>query len=153
MAIRDILSFDKNLAARLIRCLYIVALVLIAVMVVLGVVRGVRIMSHPAMPPAAMADNAAPGTATPAPPPPGVVQRFGERRMMMERRFSRGDFGRRDFGGPRRFGMFGMGRNPVLAGILVIFGALLRGAIILMIVRILSELGLAILAMPRRSET
>ena len=66
---------------------------------------------------------------------------------MMEHRF-----GRRQFGGPRRFGMFGMGRNPVVAGIFVIFGALLRGAIMLMVVRILAEIGLAVLAMPRRQE-
>jgi hypothetical protein len=45
-----------------------------------------------------------------------------------------------------------MGRNPMLGGLFVIFGALLRGAIILMIVRILAELGLAVLAMPRRNE-
>ena len=49
-------------------------------------------------------------------------------------------------------GMFGMGRNPVLAGIFVVFGSLLRGAIILRIVRILAELGIAVLAMPRRTE-
>jgi hypothetical protein len=147
MAARDILALNTNLAPRLIRCLYIVALVLIAVMVVLGVVRGVRIMTRPPMPPVTMTDNAAPDAAAPQPPQPGMTgQRFGDRRMMMERRF-----GRRDFGG-RRMGMFGMGRNPMLAGIFVIFGALLRGIIILMIVRILAELGLAVLAMPRRSE-
>jgi hypothetical protein len=147
MATRDILSLDNSLAPRLIRCLYIVALVLITVMVLLGVMRGVRIMSRPAMPPAAMADSAAPGAAMPAPPRPGMTQRFDDRRMMGGRRF-----GRRDFGG-RRMGMFGMGRNPLLGGLFVILGALLRGAIVLMIVRILAEIGLAVLAMPRRNET
>jgi hypothetical protein len=146
MATRDILSLDNSLAPRLIRCLYIVALVLITVMVLLGVMRGVRIMSRPAMPPAAMTDSAAPNAAMPA-PPPGMTQRFNDRRMMGERRF-----GRRDFGG-RRMGLFGMGRNPLLGGLLVILGALLRGAIVLMIVRILAEIGLAVLAMPRRNET
>lgn len=145
MATRDILSLDNSLAPRLIRCLYIVALVLITVMVLLGVVRGVRIMSLPAMPPAAMADSAAPNAAMPAPPPPGMTQRFDDRRMMGER------FGRRGYGG-RRMGLFGMGRNPLLGGLFVILGALLRGAIVLMIVRILAEIGLAVLAMPRRSE-
>ena len=74
-------------------------------------------------------------------------QRFDDRRMMGERRF-----GRRDFGG-RRMGLFGMGRNPLLSGLFVILGALLRGAIVLMIVRILAEIGLAVLAMPGRNET
>ncbi len=110
MATRDILTLNNSIAPRLIRCLYIVALVLITVMVVLGVFRGVRIMTRPAMPPAAMADNAAPPSAAmPAPPPPGVMQRFGDRRMMMERMRGR-DFGR------RRFAPFGLGRNPLLGG-------------------------------------
>ena len=147
MATRDILNLDNSIAPRLIRCLYIVALVLITVMVLLGVLRGVRMMSRPAMPPAAMADSAAPSAAIPAPPAPGMAQRFGDRRMMGERRF-----GRRDFGG-RRMGLFGMGRNPLLGGLFVILGALLRGAIVLMIVRILAEIGLTVLAMPRRNET
>ena len=63
--------------------------------------------------------------------------------MMMQRRF-------------RRPGMmrapFGFGRNPVLAGAFTIFMTLLRGAIILMVARILAEIGLAVLAMPRRQE-
>ena len=144
MAARDILNLDNPLASRLIRCLYVVALVLITVMVLVGVIRGVRMMSRLATPPTAMMDNAAPGVATPAPPPPGMMQRFDDRRMM----------GRRgDFGGRRRMGPFGIGRNPMLAGLFVIFGALLRGAIGLMVVRILAELALAILAMPRRTET
>jgi hypothetical protein len=146
MATRDILNLDNALAPRLIRCLYTAALILITVMVVLGVVRGVRIMSLPPLPPAAIADAAAPGMAMPA-LPPGMAERLGDRRMMGERRFDR-----RDFGGRRRFAPFGLGRNPVIAGLFVIFGTLLRGAIILMVVRILAELGIAVLAMPRRSE-
>jgi hypothetical protein len=148
MAIRDMLSLNKNLAPRLIRCLYIVALILIAVMVLLGVVRGVRIMSRPPMPPAAVANSApapaAPDATTPPQPQFGMMgRRMGpgmNRRMMMYRRFDRGPF------------VFGLGRNPLLAGAFVILGALLRGAIILMVVRILAELGLAILATPRKSE-
>ncbi len=58
MAARDILNLDNALAPRLIRCLYTAALILITVMVVLGVVRGVRIMSRPPLPPAAMANGA-----------------------------------------------------------------------------------------------
>ncbi len=54
--------------------------------------------------------------------------------------------------GPMGFGPLPM-RNPMLAGVIVIFGTFLRGAIILMIVRILAEMGIAVLAMPRRTET
>jgi hypothetical protein len=66
----------------------------------------------------------------------------GQRRMMMNRRFGR----------ERGFAPFGIGRNPVLAGGWIILGALLRGAITLLVVRILAEMGLAVLAMPRRAE-
>jgi hypothetical protein len=140
MAAGDIFALNNSMAARLIRCLYIVAMVLIAIMVVLGVVRGVRIMMRPPMmpvtmtdaPPSAQADQqAAPRAAMPG------------RRMMMMRRF-------------RRPGMmrapFGFGRNPAIAGAFTIFMTLLRGVIILMVVRILAEIGLAVLSMPRRSE-
>ena len=72
----------------------------------------------------------------------GMMMGPGQRRMMMMRRF-----------GPRPIGPFGIGRNPVLAGLWIILGALLHGAIGLLVVRILAELGLAILAMPRHSET
>jgi len=147
MAARDILNLDNALAPRLIRCLYTAALILITVMVVLGVVRGVRIMSLPPLLPAVMA-NSAPAPAAPdaaAPPQSGMMDPGMNRRMMMDRRF-----GRRPMG-PMGFGPLPM-RNPMLAGIIVIFGTLLRGAIILMIVRILAEIGLAILAMQRRTE-
>jgi hypothetical protein len=146
MAARDLLNLNNSIAPRLIRCLYIAALILITVMVLLGVMRGIRIMNRPMMPPAAITNSAAAPAAPDATTPPqgAMGQRFADRRMMMDRRFDRS--------GRRRFGMFGMGRNPMLGGLFVILGALLRGAIILMIVRILAELGLAILAMPRRSE-
>jgi hypothetical protein len=142
MAVGDILSLNNSMATRLIRCLYFAALILILVMVILGLLRGARIMSRPAMMPPAMAANGAPSDATPAPQPPqmGMPGRDG-RRFMMQRRM-RG-----------RPGLFGMGRNPMLSGIFVIVWTLVRGAIVLMIVRILAELALAILAMPRRSET
>ena len=140
MAVGDILTLKDSMAARLIRCLYVVALILIAVMVVLGVMRGVRIMMRPPM---------TPMTATSAPPSAQPDQQTApqaampNRRMMMNRRF-------------RRPGMmrapFGLGRNPAVAGAFAIFFALLHGAIILMVVRILAEIGLAVLAMPRRSE-
>jgi len=139
MAAGDIFALNNSVASRLIRCLYIVALILIAIMVVLGVMRGIRIMTFTprpmtaaSAPPSAQADQqAAPQAAMP------------DRRMMMQRRF-------------RRPGMmrapFGFGRNPAVAGAFTIFLTLLRGVIILMVVRILAEIGLAVLAMPRRQE-
>jgi len=147
MAAGDIFALNSSLASRLIRCLYIVALILIAVMVVLGAVRGVRIMTFTPRPmPAASAPPAAQPDQQAAPQAAMPVRPRG--RMMMQRRF-----------GPRRPGMgpLGLGRlplrNPILAGAVVIFGTLLRGAIMLMVVRILAEIGLAVLAMPRRQET
>lgn len=144
MAAGDIFALNNSLASRLIRCLYIVALILIAIMVIVGVVRGVRIMTFTPRPiPAAAGAPPAPGTATPAPPRSAMPAQPG-RRMMMLRRF-----------GPRRRGPLGMGllpRNPAVAGAITIFMTLLRGAIMLMVVRILAEIGLAVLAMPRRQE-
>ena len=144
MAIGDILSLKNSIAARLIRCLYIVALILIAVMVVLGVARGIRIMTFTPPPPTAAAAPRAPEAGQPPAPQMGMMQRNG--RMMMDRRFRR----------PGMMGLrapFGFGRNPALAGAFAIFFTLLRGAIMLMVVRILAEIGLAVLAMPRRQET
>jgi hypothetical protein len=143
MAISDIFTLRNSIAPRLIRSLYFVALVLIAIMVVLGVVRGIRIMSFtprpmPAIgapPPSGATQSTTPQTAMP--PRPG-------NRMMMRR------FRRPGMMGPRA--PFGLGRNPVAAGAFTIFFALLRGAIALMVVRILAEIGIAILAMPRRTE-
>jgi len=145
MAAGDIFALNNSLASRLIRCLYIVALILIAIMVILGVVRGIRIMTFTPRPMPAASAPPAPGTITPAPPQGAVPMRPGGR-MMMQRRFRR----------PRMTGPLGLGRlpfrSPLLAGVITIFGTLLRGAIVLMVVRILAEIGLAVLAMPRRQE-
>ena len=156
MAARDILTLDTPLGARLIRCLYALALILIAVMVILGLVRGVRTMMRTPPPPRpAISQNQAATPApdaaqAPQPPRPGMMgpgQRGmmmgpGQRRMMMMRRFGR-----------RSIGPFEIGRNPVLGGLWIILGTLLHGAIGLLVVRILAEMGLAVLAMPRRSES
>jgi hypothetical protein len=72
----------------------------------------------------------------------GMMMGPGQRRMMMMRRFGR-----------RSIGPFEIGRNPVLGGLWIILGTLLHGAIGLLVVRILAEMGLAVLAMPRRSES
>ena len=154
MAVGDILSLKHSMAARLIRCLYTLALILIAVMVVLGVAHGVRIMSFTPPPPPAAA--AAPPTADAAQPPAtqtGMMQGVPNGRMMMNRRtmMNRGMMRRNGMMGPRA--PFGMGRNPAVAGLFAIFMALIHGVIVLMVVRILAEIGLAVLAMPRRSET
>jgi hypothetical protein len=150
MAARDILTLDKPIAPRLIRCLYLVALILIAVLVILGIARGVRVMTLSPLPrPAVAAQNAAPSQ----PPGPGAMMNPGmmgpgarqAMREMMARRFGRGPFAMRGIGP--------FPRVPVLSGIVIIFFALLRGAVALLVVRILAELGLAILAMPRRAET
>ena len=144
MAARDILMLGNPIAPRLIRCLYIVVLILIAILVILGLVRGVRTMMRTPPPPRpAIAQSQAPGTTAPAPGArPGMApgRRFGP----MNRRFGGP--------GPRPRFAFGLGRNPLAAGILIIIATILRGAIALMVVRILAEMGLAILAMPRRSE-
>ena len=153
MAVGDIFALNNSLAARLIRCLYIVALILIAIMVILGVVRGVRIMTFTPrpMPAAAGAPPSAQATQPPAPGaamparPQGARHMGPGRRMMMMRRFRRPGMM-----GPRA--PFGFGRNPALAGAFAIFMTLLRGAIMLMVVRILAEIGLAVLAMPRRQD-
>jgi hypothetical protein len=162
MAARDILTLDKSIAPRLIRCLYIIAMVLIAVLVILGIARGVRVMTlqPPPRPAAASAQTPAPGAATPQPPGPGAMMNQGmmnpgtmgpgqrqAMRQMMARRFA---------GRPRGpFAMAGLGpfpRQPVVSGLFIIFFTLLRGAVVLLVVRILAEMGLAVLAMPRRSE-
>jgi hypothetical protein len=143
MAARDILTLDKPIASRLIRCLYIFAMVLITVLVIFGLIRGVRVMTLPPMPRPPIANNqtqAAPG-ATQLQPPAGMMGPVERRRMFMERRFR------------RPIGPFGMGRNPVMGGLFIILATLVRGLVALLVVRILAELGLAILAMPRRSET
>ena len=62
MAARDILTLNTPIASRLIRCLYIVALVLITVLVTLGLIRGIRVMtfSPPPRPAIANAQGTAP---------------------------------------------------------------------------------------------
>jgi len=143
MAIGDILALKTSLAARLIHALYAITLIIITVMVILGVVRGISIMSRPPMPPPTMSSDAAPADAQGALQQPDMqARRMAMQRFMMERRVRR----------PGPLGLFGIGRNPTLAGGFLILATLVRGAIMVMVVRILAELGLAVLAMPRRSE-
>jgi hypothetical protein len=140
MAATDILSLRTSMAERAIRWLYALALILITLGVIFGVWRGAMLASRaPMTNPPAMADNTnAPANAMTAQAPQPSAQAM---RPMGPRGFYRGR-------GDRRF--FMMRHHPMRAGIFMIISTLVRGFIALMIVRILAELGLAILAMPRR---
>ncbi len=154
MAARDIVTLRTPMAEGIIRLLYTIALILIALGVLFGIARGVMIMTHaPMHRPAVTADaNPQSGATTPQAP-----QTDAQNARPDFRSGPRGDFRgwrgfhHRRFGmmGPGRFGM--MGRSPALFGVFVIVGALLRGLIALLIVRVFAEMGLAVLAMPRRT--
>jgi len=146
MATRDILTLKTPMGEGIIRLLYTIALILIAIGVLMGLARGVMIMTHAPMQRPAITAPATPqsGAATPAPQTDAQNARPDFRPGM------RGDFrGWHRFGHHRRFGM--MGHSPAIFGIFMIVRALLGGFIALMVVRVLAELGLSILAMPRRA--
>ena len=134
-------NLEHSIAPRLIRILYVVVVVLIAIGVILGLVRGVTIATRMPRPQPAITAQAAPdGTAMPAPGARGG--------MMGPRRFAGRGYGP----GPGR--MFGirMARNPAAAGGFIILRSLVMGFIALFVVRILAEMALAVLNLPRRSE-
>jgi hypothetical protein len=142
MAATDILSLKTSMAERAIRWLYALALILIALGVIFGVWRGAMLASRAPMTPPAVAANANP----PA------------NNMMMQQTPQPGDRAMRPMMGPRGFYRHGserrffmMRRHPLGAGIFMIVASLVRGFIALMVVRILAEMGLAVLAMPRRT--
>jgi uncharacterized membrane protein YbjE (DUF340 family) len=142
MAATDILSFRTSMGERAIRWLYTLALILIALGVIFGLVRGISLATRAPMTNApAMAANTNPpaNTATPQTPQPNAqaVQPMGPRGFYYRRGFE------------RRY--FMMRRHPLQAGIFIIVRSLIGGFIALMVVRILAEMGLAILAMPRRT--
>jgi hypothetical protein len=151
MAARDILTLKTPMADGIIRLLYTIALILITIGVVMGLARGVRIMTHtPMQRPAITAPATPDANATPQPPQtdaqPGTQNARPDFRHGM-----RGDFrGWRGYG-HHRHGMMMMGRSPMIFGLFVIVGSLLRGLIALLLIRILAEIGLSILAMPKRS--
>ena len=150
MAARDILTLNTPLAERIIRLLYTIALVLIAIGTLFGIARGVMILTHTPMQRPAITSGANPSgnAATPqsgtaAPQTDAQTPRRDFRDGM------RGDYrGWNRHGHHRPWGM--MHRSPWF-GLVVIIGALLRGLIGLLILRVLAEVGLAILAMPKRS--
>ena len=143
MAATDILSLNTSMGERAIRWLYALALILITLGVIFGLWRGVMLASRAPMtnPPAAAAN---------ATPPAGnnmMMQQAPQQGAQVMRPMGPRGFYRRGF--DRRFMM--MRRHPMRAGIFMILGSLLRGFIALMVVRILAEMGLAVLQMPRRT--
>jgi len=151
MAARDILTLNTPMAERIIRLLYTIALVLIAIGTFFGIGRGVMIMTHTPMQRPAITSSANPSgnamtpqSGTAAPQADAQTPRRDFRDGM------RGDYrGWNRHGHYRGYGMM-MGRSPMF-GLVVIVGALLRGLIGLLILRVLAEIGLALLAMPKRS--
>jgi hypothetical protein len=150
MAGSTLLNLNGSMAPKLIRILYCIALVLIVLGTLRGVVGGVVTMTRPApqMAAAAPADqNAAPTAQAPQNTQPGGMNRpdFGPRRF----RRGPGFGGRR---GPMMMGGLLRGMPPAVVGGLRILLALLRGFIVLLVVRVLAEIGLAVLAMGTRPD-
>jgi hypothetical protein len=150
MAARDILNLRTSMAEGIIRLLYTIALILIGLGTLFGIGRGVMILTHTPMQRPAITSSA-------TPPSGAMAQQNNAAPQAQPDQNARPDFRgmHRDYGGWRRFhhhrpwGMM-MGRSPMF-GLVVILGALLRGLIALLIVRVLAEMGLAVLAMPRRT--
>ena len=152
MAARDILTLNTPMAERIIRLLYTIALVLIAIGTLFGIGRGVMIMTHTPMQRPAITSNAnpssnamTPGSGTAAP----QTDAQNDRREFRDR--WRGEH--RGWYGRRHHGPFGMMPRSPMFGLVVIIGALLRGLIGLLIVRVLAEVGLAVLSLPKRAAT
>ena len=157
MAARDILTLNTPMAERIIRLLYTIALVLIAIGTLFGIGRGVMILTHTPMQRPAVTSSANPsgnavtpqsGTAAPQ----AGNRQAGNQQQMDRREFRdrwRGDH--RGWYGRRHYGPFGMMPRSPMFGLVVIIGALLRGLIGLLIVRVLAEMGLAVLSLPKRS--
>jgi len=150
MAARDILTLNTPMAERIIRLLYTIALVLIAIGTLFGIGRGVMIMTHTPMQRPAITSSANPPGRAMTPQAGAAAPQADnqiERREFRDR--WRGDH--RGWYGRRHHGPFGMMPRSPMFGLVVIIGALLRGLIGLLIVRVLAEMGLAILGMPKRS--
>ena len=150
MAASDILNLKRPMGERAIRLLYAIALILIGLGVLMGLGRGVAIMTHAPMQRPAVTAPANTQSGTMAAP------QAGQNRAMQNARPRGRGFYRDRFGYRHRpYGMMGrgmIGRSPALFGIFVMIGALVKGLIALLVVRVLAEMGLAVLAMPRRAE-
>ena len=145
---RDLRGYPRNLyRSPIIQILYWIALVLILLGVLHGVTRGVWMMNHqiPLQSPAASQSSPTPDAMSPGSPPDG-------RQGMWQRHpglgFGNHDFRGRGFrdGGPPTFMMMRHLPPPVRGGMHVLL-VLLRGLVMVMIVRVLAEIGTAILAM------
>ena len=150
MAARDILTLNTSMAEGIIRLLYTIALILIGLGVLFGIGRGVMILTHTPM--------QRPAVTSTATPPSGAMaqQQSNPAPQAQPDQNARPDFRGRDFRGWHRWGhhrgYFGMMPRSPMFGLVVIVGALLRGFIALLIVRVLAEIGLAVLASPKRAE-
>ena len=153
MAARDILTLKTPMADGIIRLLYTIALILITIGVVMGLARGVRIMTHTPMQRPAITAPATPDANAAAPQPPQTDAQSGAQNARPDFRHGmRGDFRAwHRYGHHRGYGMMMMGRSPMIFGLFVIVGSLLRGLIALLLLRVLAEIGLSILAMPKRT--
>ncbi len=144
MAARDILTLKTPMAEGIIRLLYTIALILITLGVLFGVARGVMIMTHAPMQRPAITAPATPDSSAVTPTPAPQTDAQNARPGM------RGDFRGWHRFGHHRYGMM-MGRSPMGFGLMMIVGSLLRGLIALLLVRVLAEIGLAVLGMPKRT--
>lgn len=147
MATRDILTLKTPMAEGIIRLLYTIALILITLGVLFGVARGVMIMTHAPMQRPAITAPAAPDSSAVTPQAP---QTDAQNARPEFRPGMRGDFRGWHRFGHHRYGMM-MGRSPMGFGLIMIVGSLLRGLIALLLVRVLAEIGLAVLGMPKRT--
>ena len=147
MSVRNILTLNKPMAPCLIQVLYRIALAFIVLGILHGVARGVWIMNHqmPLQFPAASQSSSTPDAMNSGSPP--------DRRQGMWQRYPGRGFGNRDFGRPgfrdsrpRAFMMMRHLPPPVRGGVRILL-VLLRGLVMVMIVRVLAEIGTAILAM------
>lgn len=147
MAARDILTLKTPMAEGIIRLLYTIALILITLGVLFGVARGVMIMTHAPMQRPAITAPATPDSSAVTPQTP---QTDAQNARPEFRPGMRGDFRGWHRFGHHRYGMM-MGRSPMGFGLMMIVGSLLRGLIALLLIRVLAEIGLAFLGMPKRT--
>ncbi len=149
MAARDILNLGTPMAEGIIRLLYTIALILIGLGTLFGIGRGVMILTHTPMQRPAITSSAT--------PPSAAMTENNAAPQAQGDQSTRQDFRgmRRDFRGWHRWGhhrgYFGMMPRSPWFGLVVIVGALLRGLIALLIVRVMAEIGLAVLSLPKRS--
>lgn len=145
MAAGDILNLNTPMGERAIRWLYAIALIVIVIGALMGLARGIMIITHtPGQRPAATATADAPPTATPQATAPQTTQ---PQQGMMGRRDRFEDWRRFHH---RRFGMM-RGQPPMVRGLFVIIATLVRTLIVWLVIRALAEMGLAVLRMPRRN--